>query len=94
MNKLLGDQLLKKKQEIKNRWKTGESVPSIAKSFNVSERSIYFHLGQLSPDDQALHAKNMALKRMKRKEDNVKKETAIGGESDTEASGSVLADFK
>ena len=67
MSKLLAQSILQAKQEIKNRYIAGESVPSIAGSYNVSPRDIYYHLGILTADEKGLHAKNASLKMTKRK---------------------------
>ena len=64
MKKLLKNEILKVKLEIKNRYLAGESVPSIAESFDVVPRTIYFHLGNLSPEGKGLHAKNSSLRKM------------------------------
>ncbi len=64
MKKLLKNEIQKVKLEIKNRYLAGEGIPSIAKSFDVVPRTIYFHLGALTPDEKGLHAKNSSLKKM------------------------------
>ena len=76
MNKLLGDKLIKEKQTIKNRYLAGEAVPSIARSYDVTERNIYYHLGVLSPDEKGLHIKNSSLRKMTIKKDPLKISTS------------------
>ena len=73
MNKLLGDKLIKEKQTIRNRYIAGESVPSIAKSYDVTERNIYYHLGTLTPKEKGLHSENSSLRKMTIKKDPVKR---------------------
>lgn len=84
MNKLLGDKIAKVKLQIKNRYIAGESVPSIARSFEVSDRNIYYHLGELTPDEKALHAKNSALHSIRDKQQKGKG-VDEGGKKQTKA---------
>lgn len=63
-NKLLKEQMAKHKADMKARYIAGEAVLAIARDYGVSDRAIYYHLGELSPEEQALHAKNMKLRRM------------------------------
>lgn len=69
MSGLLGNKVAKLKLEVKTRYLAGEPVPAIARSFKVSTRNIYYHLGTLTPDEKALHAKNSALHGIKAKQD-------------------------
>ena len=90
MTRLSGKQLVKEKQNIKNRYISGDSVISIAQSYSCLPRNIYFHLGDLTAEEKGLHAKNMSLKNSViklRKEKHVQK-------SRREKANSGLADFK
>jgi hypothetical protein len=95
MNKLLGDKISKAKKDIKTRYLAGEPVTHIAMSYGVSDRNVYYHLGELTPNDKALHIKNYSLRRIAdkqhRKEDHGK--TNENSESTTETTESSLADF-
>lgn len=91
MNKIFQKSIQRGKQEIKNRWLAGESVPSIALDCEVSPRDIYYHLGVLTAEDKALHAKNSSLRMTKRKEDNAKTEISKGTKHKTTNS---LDDFE
>lgn len=94
-NKLLAGQINKAKNDIKTRYLAGEPVMRIAKSYGVSDRNIYYHLGELSPDDKALHTKNMDLRRIasKGKEVSAHEQETESNPSQGEASKSSLADF-
>lgn len=99
MSKLLANSILKVKQEIKNRYLAGDSIPSIAKYYGVSDRNIYYHLGTLTAEEQGLHAQNSNLKRIQRKEGHVKtKKTEAVEEpvpaSDTNKDNTSLDDFE
>ena len=74
MNKLFTQSMRRSKQEIKNRYLAGDSVPAIALLYNVSPRDIYYHLGHLSAEDKGIHAKNASLKMTKRKQKNALKD--------------------
>lgn len=63
MKKILKDQISKVKLEIKNRYLAGESILSIAEDMGVVERTIYFHLGELTAQDKGLHAQNSDLRK-------------------------------
>lgn len=56
------------KQEIRDRYLAGDSIPSIARHYKVSVRDIYYHLDKLTADEKGLHAKNSSLKQTLRKE--------------------------
>lgn len=96
MNKLAKESLSKIKQDIKNRYLAGESVPSIARSYDVVPRNIYYHLGKLSPQDKGLHIQNIDLQKLARKEKHAKKikSAAISRESQGTESPVRLDDFK
>ena len=61
--KLARNKMAHEKMDIKNRYLAGEPVPQIAKSKGVTTYAIYFHLGQLTPDEKALHLKNSLLRK-------------------------------
>jgi len=106
-NKLLSEQIRKAKQDIKSRYLAGEAVLQIARDYGVSDRNIYYHLGELSPDDKALHARNMDLRRIankgkevsnvKERKEQSQPEGSQGGsespDSEGSSSPSSLADF-
>ena len=103
-NKLLSEQIKEAKKDIKARYLAGEAVLAIARSYGVSDRNIYYHLGSLSPDDKALHARNMDLRRIASKGKEVSKheqektttetETVeVSPDSQGETRESSLADF-
>lgn len=79
--KLLKQQMQMQKDDMKARYLAGEAVLSIARSYEVSDRAIYYHLGVLTADEQALHAKNMKLRRTAAKQarssDPVNAETIV-----------------
>ena len=93
MNKLTSKSFQKIKTDIRNRYLAGESVRSIATSYDVIPRNIYFHLGELSADDKGLHAKNQSLQMTFRKAKRRKEEHAIQ-ESRANGSKNSLADFE
>lgn len=62
MRKLAAKKIELEKLNIKNRYLAGEIVRSIAESKNMTARNVYFHLGVLTPDEKALHAKNRWLR--------------------------------
>lgn len=91
MNKIFTQSIQQRKQEIKNRYLAGDSVPKIAAYYGVSPRDIYYHLGKLTADEKGHHARNSSLKMTKRKEGHAKAETVSKG-TGKEVAGS-LADF-
>lgn len=93
-SKLLAKEVAQAKQDIKTRYIAGESVPSIAKSYGVSDRNIYYHLGKIQPSEKGLHTQNADLRRQavnKRKEEQHGQEQSA--ESTTKNSESILSDF-
>lgn len=46
----------KAKIDIKKRYLEGESMAGIARSYDISLRVAYYHLGKLTPDEIAEHA--------------------------------------
>jgi hypothetical protein len=90
--RLLGQSILLAKQDIKNRYLAGESIPSIAGVYGMTPRNAYYHLGLLSPEDKAYHIKNSSLRKMieKRKETHDKQKSESGTAETTKPS---LADF-
>lgn len=67
MNKLFTQSILLIKQEIRSRYLAGDTIPSIARHYEVSVRDIYYHLSKLTADEKGLHAKNSSFKITKRK---------------------------
>lgn len=95
MNKLLGDRLRKAKNDIKTRYLAGEAVPPIARSYGISDRSVYYHLGRITPDEKALHTKNWNLRLIaekQRKEEHGQK-AKPSAEGSGQATESSLVDF-
>lgn len=91
-NKLLAQQVIKAKNDIRSRYIAGESVPSIARSYGVSDRNIYYHLGKILPNEKGLHTQNADLRRqaVKRKEEHAKTKSE---DSTTKTTDSILSDF-
>lgn len=97
-NKLLGGEVAKAKRDIRTRYIAGESVPSIARQYGVSDRDIYYHLGKITPDEKGLHTKNADLRRQAiaehtRKEEQHDQEAKPSTESTAKAPESILSDF-
>lgn len=97
-NKLLAEQVRKAKNDIRSRYIAGESVPSIAKFYGVSDRNIYYHLGRITAEEKGLHTQNADLRRQsiesaKRKEEHGKEESKPSAEGTTETAKSILSDF-
>ncbi len=97
-NKLFSEQIGKAKQDMKTRYLAGESIPSIARTYQVSERDVYYHIAPLTSEDKALHAKNSDLRRVSIK--NKRKEEASHGKeeqpsttSTEQTTDSSLSDF-
>ena len=53
----------REKLDIKNRYLAGEVVNDIAKLKGIQLRTIYFHLGVLTPQEKAMHAQNRWLRK-------------------------------
>lgn len=69
MRKLFKTEFSKIKREMKTRYLAGEDVPSLAKHYGIAERTVYYHLGDLSPQDKGLHVQNKELRKIKVKQD-------------------------
>ena len=97
-SKLLAKQVILAKQDIKTRYLAGESIPSIARSYDVTNRNIYYHLNPLSPDAKAMHAKNsdlrhISIKNVQRKEEQKHGKDQQSAESTAKTAKSSLSDF-
>jgi Zn-dependent peptidase ImmA (M78 family) len=95
-NKLLAEQVIQAKNDIRSRYIAGESVPSIAKFYGVSDRNIYYHLGRITAEEKGLHTQNADLRRQsvetaKRKEEHGQEPST---ESPAQTTESSLSDFK
>jgi len=55
------------KIDIKKRYLEGESVAGIARSYDISLRVAYYHLGKLTPDEIAEHARQKVRRDRKEK---------------------------
>jgi hypothetical protein len=51
------------KLKLKQRYLNGEEVAAIARSKGIATRVVYYHMGQLTPDDIATHAKNKIMRK-------------------------------
>lgn len=60
--KLARKQMDEHKSDIRARYLNGESIGSIAKSKGVVRRTIYYHLGKLSLEDQKIHGSKLQIK--------------------------------
>ena len=91
-NKLLAKQVAKAKNDIKSRYIAGESVPSIARSYGVSDRNIYYHLGKIAANEKGLHTQNADLRRQAiGKEEHGQEKPST--ESPAQTTESILSDF-
>lgn len=57
----------KAKIDIKKRYLKGESMAGIARSYDITLRVAYYHLGKLTPDEIAEHAGQKAKRDRKEK---------------------------
>lgn len=99
-SKILLEERQKVKRDIKTKWLAGEGVRTIANSFGTSERNIYYHLNPITPEEKAIHARNVALRSIAAKKENerrgneqTKASANVSTESDGKASNSSLSDF-
>lgn len=88
-SKLFAKQLIKAKQDIRTRYIAGESIPSIARSYDVSDRNIYHHLDVITPNEKALHVKNSSLRKMAAKKERGEHDAKSTSKADTPS----LSDF-
>ena len=56
--------VIKERREVKIRYLAGESVPSLAKSFDCTIRNVYYLIGGLSIEEKTLHTKNRWLRKL------------------------------
>jgi hypothetical protein len=76
MKQILKEEITQVKLDIKTRYLAGQTIPSIAKVYDVGSRTIYYHLGELSPEEKGLHSKNSYLRKQVKLK-NVKKEVSL-----------------
>jgi len=89
MNKIFKKIIKREKQEMKNRYLSGETVASIAADYETCSRNISYHLSPLSAKEKGIHIQNLALKSdLKRSHEK----NALGVDEKTEQTG--LDDFK
>jgi len=96
MNKLASASMYKIKQDMKNRYLAGESIPSIAKFYKVVARNVYYHIGELSAEEKGIHAQNLSLHQdLTKKEAHEKQKTITYGKAGGTGHETIgLDDFK
>lgn len=82
------------KEEIRNLYLAGTPISDIAKEYQVTNRNVYFHLGQLSAEDKGLHAKNLSLRLKQKKDAYAKQQADKNPPSDGNEDNPGLDDFE